>query len=58
MPGPNRVVATHFREMVKHLDLFHFSQNESLTSFSHLVHTTLERKHNLLGNEGFWWKSL
>lgn len=53
MPDPDRVVAAQFSEMVKHFDLFHFSQNEPLTSFSHLVHTTLEHKHNLVENEDF-----
>lgn len=35
MPIPNRGVAIHFHKFLKHFDLFHFSQNEPLTSFSH-----------------------
>lgn len=45
MTHPNGV-AIHFSKVLKHLDLLHFSQTESFTSFGHLVHTTLEHKHN------------
>lgn len=40
-------VAIHFIKVQKHFN-FHFSQTESFTSGGHLVHTTLECKHNHL----------
>lgn len=36
MPHPNREIAIHLSEILKHLHLFHFSQNEPLISFSYV----------------------